>query len=92
MKSLKSMKVHLTEALLDGIEVLVNAGGHPTRSEAIRFAIRCLLKDGLWTINKDCDRGCQVHCGYESDYCSDSSSDNPCESCKLNEKLHSAAS
>lgn len=45
---MKLVTIHLPEAYLDGIEQLVRARFYPNRSEAIRNAVRDLLKSELW--------------------------------------------
>lgn len=45
---LKLITVKLPEAYLTGIDELVNAGIYPNRSEALRVAIRDMLKRELW--------------------------------------------
>lgn len=40
--------VHIPEKIVDDIQRLVEAGLYPNRSEAIRIAIRDLLKKELW--------------------------------------------
>jgi Arc/MetJ-type ribon-helix-helix transcriptional regulator len=40
--------VHLPEAYLEGLEQLVKSKIYPNRSEAIRVAVRDLLKRELW--------------------------------------------
>lgn len=42
------ISVKLPEVYLEGIEELVKTGFYPNRSEAIRVAIRDLLKRELW--------------------------------------------
>ncbi len=48
VESLKLVTVHLPEAYIEGLEKLVAAKIYPNRSEAIRVAIRDLLKRELW--------------------------------------------
>ena len=45
---MRLIAVHLPEKLLDDIQRLVSKGQYPNRSEAIRIAIRDLLKHELW--------------------------------------------
>lgn len=45
---MKLITVKLPEAYLTGIDELVNAGIYPNRSEALRVAIRDMLKRELW--------------------------------------------
>jgi antitoxin ParD1/3/4 len=45
---MRLIAVHLPEKLLDDIQRLVDKGQYPNRSEAIRIAIRDLLKQELW--------------------------------------------
>jgi Arc/MetJ-type ribon-helix-helix transcriptional regulator len=47
-RGLKLVTIHLPEAFLDGIEELVKSRIYPNRSEAIRIAVRDLLKNELW--------------------------------------------
>lgn len=47
--SMKLVTVHLPSEFLYGLDELVRMQKYPTRSEAIRVAIRDLLKDELWT-------------------------------------------
>lgn len=45
---MKLVTLHVPEVYLDGLEKLVNNNLYPNRSEAIRIAIRDLLKRELW--------------------------------------------
>ncbi len=45
---MRLIAVHLPEKLLADIQRLVEKGYYPNRSEAIRIAIRDLLKQELW--------------------------------------------
>ncbi len=45
---MRLIAVHLPDKLLDDIQELVDKGLYPNRSEAIRIAIRDLLKQELW--------------------------------------------
>jgi len=45
---MRLISVKLPEVYLEGIEKLVKTGFYPNRSEAIRVAIRDLLKRELW--------------------------------------------
>uniref|UniRef100_A0A6M3Y087 Putative ribbon-helix-helix protein repressor n=1 Tax=viral metagenome TaxID=1070528 RepID=A0A6M3Y087_9ZZZZ len=46
---MKRVIVNLTDALLKGLDELVREGKYPNRSEAIRNAIRDLIKaEGKW--------------------------------------------
>jgi Arc/MetJ-type ribon-helix-helix transcriptional regulator len=47
-RGLKLVTIHLPEAFLAGIEELVRSRIYPNRSEAIRIAVRDLLKNELW--------------------------------------------
>jgi antitoxin ParD1/3/4 len=49
---LKLITVKLPEAYLTGIDELVSAGIYPNRSEAMRVAIRDMLKRELWIRGK----------------------------------------
>jgi len=45
---MKLVTVKLPEALVEGIDELVGAGLYPSRSSAIRSAVRDMLKKELW--------------------------------------------
>jgi len=45
---MKLITVHLTEEFLLGLAELVRQQRYPNRSEAIRLAVRDLLKEELW--------------------------------------------
>jgi len=45
---LKILTVHLPDAYIKGLDELVNKRLYPNRSEAIRMAVRDLLKAELW--------------------------------------------
>lgn len=45
---MKLVTVHMPAEFLYGLDELVRQQKYPTRSEAIRVAIRDLLKDELW--------------------------------------------
>ncbi len=45
---MKLVTVHLPEAYVNGLEKLVEMKHYPNKSEAIRVAIRDLLKRELW--------------------------------------------
>ncbi len=45
---MKLITLHCPEQLLEGLEELVKMNLYPNRSEAIRIAIRDLLKKELW--------------------------------------------
>jgi Arc/MetJ-type ribon-helix-helix transcriptional regulator len=45
---LQRISVYLPESYLDNLEDLVKAKMYPNRSEAIRTAVRDLLKEQLW--------------------------------------------
>jgi len=45
---MRLIAVHLPDRILDDIQRLVKNGLYPNRSEAIRIAIRDLLKRELW--------------------------------------------
>jgi len=47
-KSMKLVTVLLPEAHLEGLDELVRANMYPSRSAAIRSAVRDLLKKELW--------------------------------------------
>ncbi len=44
--------VHVPVAYLDGIDQLITSGSYPNRSEAIRVAIRDLLKEELGMLRR----------------------------------------
>ncbi|MFQ5818715.1 MAG: ribbon-helix-helix domain-containing protein [Candidatus Heimdallarchaeota archaeon] len=45
---MKLVTVHLPQEFIVGLDELVRQRRYPNRSEAIRIAIRDLLKDELW--------------------------------------------
>jgi len=47
---MKLVTVKLPEALVDGLDELSRSGMYPSRSAAIRSAVRDLLKKELWLI------------------------------------------
>jgi len=47
---MKLITVHLPNDQVSGLDELVRSGRYPNRSEAIRFAIRDMLKDELWSL------------------------------------------
>ncbi|MFX1403538.1 MAG: ribbon-helix-helix domain-containing protein [Promethearchaeota archaeon] len=48
---MKLITVNLPEAYVNGIERLILEKLYPNRSEAIRIAVRDLLKKELWELN-----------------------------------------
>ena len=48
MKKMKLITLHVPEQYIEGLEKLVDSKLYPNRSEAIRIAIRDLLKRELW--------------------------------------------
>lgn len=48
---MRLIAVHLPDRIVDDIQQLVEKGLYPNRSEAIRIAIRDLLKRELWDSN-----------------------------------------
>jgi len=46
--ALKLVTVHLPQEFINGLDELVRQRRYPNRSEAIRNAIRDLLKEELW--------------------------------------------
>jgi Arc/MetJ-type ribon-helix-helix transcriptional regulator len=48
IKKMKLVTLHVPETYIDGLEKLVDSNLYPNRSEAIRIAIRDLLKRELW--------------------------------------------
>lgn len=53
MIPIRIITVKIPEAYLEGLEELVNTGRYTSRSEAIRAAIRDLLKRELWDISSN---------------------------------------
>jgi Arc/MetJ-type ribon-helix-helix transcriptional regulator len=47
---MRLITVHLPPEAVQGLDELVRSGRYPNRSEAIRFAIRDMLKDELWSL------------------------------------------
>ena len=47
---MKLVTLHLPEAYDDALEILIDKGVYPNRSEAIRIAVRDLLKSELGTL------------------------------------------
>lgn len=45
---MKLVTVKLPEALIEGLDELVRTGMYPSRSAAIRAAVRDMLKKELW--------------------------------------------
>ena len=45
---MKLVSIKIQEALIEGLDELVNAGMYPSRSAAIRTATRDMLKRELW--------------------------------------------
>jgi Arc/MetJ-type ribon-helix-helix transcriptional regulator len=45
---MKLVTIKLPEALIEGIDELVRSGMYPSRSAAIRAAVRDLLRRELW--------------------------------------------
>ncbi len=50
---MKLVTVKLPERLVDGVDELVKGGVYHSRSDAIRTAVRDLLKRELWRTDKD---------------------------------------
>jgi antitoxin ParD1/3/4 len=50
---MRIITVKIPESYLEGLEELVNTGRYTSRSEAIRAAIRDLLRRELWDINNN---------------------------------------
>jgi antitoxin ParD1/3/4 len=46
---MKLVTLHIPETYVEGLEKLVDSNLYPNRSEAIRIAIRDLLKRELWS-------------------------------------------
>jgi antitoxin ParD1/3/4 len=51
--------VKLPKAYVKGLDTLVERGNYPTRSEAVRVAIRDLLKKELWMSGSPLTMGTQ---------------------------------
>jgi Arc/MetJ-type ribon-helix-helix transcriptional regulator len=49
---MKLVTVKLPEALVAGLDELVNSGLYPSRSAAIRAAVRDMLKRELWRTDR----------------------------------------
>ena len=47
---MKLVTVKLPEALIDGLDELSRSGMYPSRSAAIRAAVRDMLKKELWIV------------------------------------------
>jgi len=45
---MKLVTVKLPEALIEGLDELIRSGMYPSRSAAIRAAVRDMLKKELW--------------------------------------------
>jgi len=45
---MKLVTVHLPQSYIEGLEELVKVNIYPNRSEAIRVAVRDMLKNELW--------------------------------------------
>lgn len=45
---MRLISINMTQETLEGLDELVRQGSYPNRSEAIRFAIRDLLKEEVW--------------------------------------------
>ncbi len=45
--------LHLPKSYLEGLEKLISWGIYPNRSEAIRVAVRDLLKQEVWNRRED---------------------------------------
>ena len=52
---MKLVSVKFPEAQIDGLEKLVDVGLYPSRSAAIRVAIRDLLKKELWSVDRQAE-------------------------------------
>lgn len=50
---MKLVTVLLPEAYLEGLDELVRASMYPSRSSAIRSAVRDMLKKELWTRGRE---------------------------------------
>ena len=60
MKKMKLITVHIPEAYLNAIDQLISSDAYPNRSEAIRVAIRDLLKNELGGFIKFGEPGIKV--------------------------------
>ncbi len=49
---MRLITVHLPEEAVEGLDELVRAKKYPNRSEAIRYAIRDLLREELWSLRQ----------------------------------------
>ncbi len=49
-QKVRLITVHLPEEAVEGLDELVRAKKYPNRSEAIRYAIRDLLREELWSL------------------------------------------
>ena len=45
---MKLITIHLPEPYIQALDQLVNEKMYPNRSEAIRFAVRDMLKEEVW--------------------------------------------
>lgn len=45
--------MHLPDEFIAGLDELVRLDRYPNRSEAIRYSVRDLLKDELWSTGKN---------------------------------------
>lgn len=50
---MKLVTLHLPQSYIQDLEKLVAMKRYPNRSEAIRVAVRDLLKAEAWVVNKD---------------------------------------
>ncbi|MHA1362348.1 MAG: ribbon-helix-helix domain-containing protein [Candidatus Freyarchaeota archaeon] len=51
--AMKLVSIKLPTAYIDGLNQLVERGIYPSRSEAIRVAVRDMLKKELWSRERD---------------------------------------
>ena len=48
MVTMQLISINMPKETIEGLDELVRQGTYPNRSEAIRFAIRDLLKEEVW--------------------------------------------
>jgi Arc/MetJ-type ribon-helix-helix transcriptional regulator len=49
---MRIITVHLPDEFISGLDELVRLDRYPNRSEAIRYSVRDLLKDELWSTGR----------------------------------------
>ncbi len=50
---MRIITVHLPEQFIAGLDELVRNERYPNRSEAIRYSVRDMLKDELWSLRDE---------------------------------------